>query len=249
MENLKIVKDNDTWTLPENAWIGDLPFSVRGNYQNRACQHGGVNTGDGKIDSRKIEITIYVDAETGPRYFAALDFIKSKLYREDMKLYIAESRYVNLDALNSFSEENITGYMNRRCFVKATYHCTDPFWYGAEESVNTFAISGSPQTVTLRNDGNIETPLIVTVTADSVAVPEIKITNITTGRAMYYKDPQMAVGASVVINAETGSVLRNGGNSINAFRGTFPTIAPGENELSVESAACALGIAYRPRWL
>ena len=201
------------------------------------------------IDSRKVEITVYVDAETGPRYFAALDFIKQKMYRRNMKLYISESRYINLDALDSFSEENITGFMNRRCFVKATYVCTDPFWYSAQEAVITAAITDSPQTVTIRNDGNVETPLIVTVTADSEPVPEIKIANETTGRTMYYKDPQMAVGSSVVIDAVAGSVLRNGVNSINAFRGMFPTIMPGNNVLSFEGADCALGITYRPRWL
>lgn len=249
MENLKITKGADAWTLPENSWVSDLTGTVRSHYQDRACQHGAVNTGDGKLDKRKIEVTIYVDEETEPRYFSALDFIKGKLYRTDMQLYISESRYINLDALSSYSEETVTGFANRRCFVKAMFICADPLWYSVQQTAVNVDVSTNPQSITLRNMGNIETPFVLTLTADSVAVPEIKLTNTETGAITYYKDPQMAVGSSVVIDSAAGTVKRNGSNSINAFRGVFPTIMPGDNVFTIESAACAFSAAYRPRWL
>ena len=105
MENLRLVKGVDDWTIPDDAWISGVPFTVRRKESDRACQHGTVDTGDGKIDSRTVNLTIYVSEETQAGYLAAVDAIKKRLYRRDQKLYVTPSRYINLSSLYSFKEE------------------------------------------------------------------------------------------------------------------------------------------------
>ena len=113
MESLRLVKNSDEWILPDDSWIIGVPFTVRRKESDRACQHGTVDTGDGKINSRTVDLTIYVSEETQVGYFAAVDAIKKRLYRRDQKLYVTPSRYINLSSLYSFKEEFITGFANR----------------------------------------------------------------------------------------------------------------------------------------
>lgn len=249
MENLKIVKGSDTWTLPDNAWIKGLEADVRTKQTARANQHGKIETGDGKIDGRTLELTIFVDEASAAAYHAAVDSIKAKLYRNDQQLYVSlTNRYINLARLDKIKDEILTGFAFRRAFIVASFRCNDPFWYSTTEATQAATISTNPQSIAVNNTGNVDTPAIIAVTA-ATAVPSIKITNAADGREMTYNDTSLTSGAVVVFDSASGTVKRDGTNTINNFGGTFLQLQPGSNTLTFEGAACELNVSYTPRWL
>lgn len=249
MENLKIVKGSDTWTLPDNAWIKGLEADVRTKQTARSNQHGKIETGDGKIDGRTLELTIFVDEISAVAYHAAVDAIKAKLYRADQQLYVSlTNRYINLARLDKLKDEMVEGFAFRRAFIVASFRCNDPFWYSTTAASQNETIAINPQSLAVINTGNVDTPAIITVTA-ATAVPSIKITNAADGREMTYSDPSLTDGAAVVFDSAAGTVKRDGTNTINNFGGTFMQLQPGNNTLTFEGAACELNVSYTPRWL
>ena len=249
MENLKIVKGSDTWTLPDNAWIKGLEADVRTKQTARSNQHGKIETGDGKIDGRTLELTVFVDEVSAAAYRAAVDSIMGKLYRVDQKLYVSTTdRYINLSRLDKTKEEFVIGFAFRRAFIVASFRCNDPFWYSTTAASQDETIATNPQSLAVINTGNVDAPTIITVTA-ATAVPSIKITNAADGREMTYSDPSLTGGAAVVFDSAAGTVKRDGTNTINNFGGTFMQLQPGSNTLTFEGAACELNVSYTPRWL
>jgi len=248
MESLRLVKGSDDWALPDNAWIDGVPFTVRRKESDRACQHGAVDTGDGKIEPRTVSLTILVNESSQALYFAAVDAIKRRLYRRSQKLYVTANRYINLTSLYSFKEEFIKGFANRRCWITAEFKCNDPFFYSDTPVVAEFAITESPHVFTVNNSSNVDTPAEITVTA-AAAVPAVQLTNTTNGRMSYYADPQLTGGASVIFDTANATVERDGSNTINAFSGTFIELETGDNVFSYEGAPCIIKVLYTPRWL
>lgn len=249
MENLKIVKGSDTWTLPDNAWIKGLEADIRTKQTARSNQHGKIETGDGKIDGRVLELTIFVDEVSAAAYHAAVDAIKAKLYRNDQQLYVSlTNRYINLARLDKIKDEMEVGFAFRRAFIVASFRCNDPFWYSTTEATQAATMSTNPQSITVNNTGNVDTPAVISVTA-ATAVPTLKIKNLTDGREMTYSDPNLTGGAVVVFDSAAGTVKRDETNTINNFGGTFMQLQPGSNQLTVESAACSIAINHTPRWL
>lgn len=249
MENLRLVKDSDVWALPENAWISGVPFTVRRNEEARALQHGTIDTGDGKVEGRTVELTVMVKEKTAAAYFASMDEIKRRLYRREMKLYVTGSRYINLTSLYQFKEEFEEGFANRCSSVEAEFKCDDPFFYDDSDVSVSAAVAEPPMTLTVGNVGNVDTPPIITVTATG-ALPSVKITNAANGRMCVYQDPQLIAGQVLTINTAVATVERSGTNTINAFSGTFHQLEVGENVFAIEcNPACTVVISYTPRWL
>jgi phage-related protein len=249
VENLKIVKGSDTWTLPDNAWIKGLEADIRTKQTARSNQHGKIETGDGKVDGRVLELTIFVDEASAALYHAAVDAIKAKLYRTDQKLYVSlTNRYINLARLDKIKDEMEVGFAFRRAFITASFRCNDPFWYSTTAASQDETITTNPQSLAVINTGNVDAPAVITVTA-ATAVPSIKITNAADGREMTYNDTSLTGGAEVVFDSAAGTVKRDGTNTINNFGGTFLQLQPGSNTLTFEGAACELNVSYTPRWL
>lgn len=243
MEYLKITKGSDYWILPDNAWISGVPFTVRRKENARALQHGVIDTGDGKVSGRTVELTVIVNENSSAAYFAMMDKVKRWLYKRDLRLYVTLNRYINLTMLYQFKEEFIPGLTNRCSSVKAEFKCDDPFFY--DDDVKS--VTGT-DVLTVNNIGNVDAPPVITATA-SGAVPSVKITNAANGRMCAYQDPQFITGKTLVIDTAQAKVERDGVNTINAFSGTFHSLEVGNNVFTVEAADCAIKISYTPRWL
>lgn len=243
MEFLRIVKDGDSWTLPDNSWISGVPFTVRRKENARALQHGVIDSGDGKVSGRTVELTMIVREETASTYFSAMDEIKRRMYRRNQKLYVTQSRYINLTSLYQFKEEFMPGLANRCSSVSAEFKCGDPFFYD-DEVRNVMGTD----VLTVNNIGNVDATPVITITATGAA-PSIKITNAANGRVCVYQDPQLIAGKVLVIDTAQAKVERDGVNTINAFSGTFQILEVGANEFTVEAVNCTVKISYTPRWL
>lgn len=248
MEHLRLVRGSDEWALPDNAWISGVPFTVRRKENARALQHGTIDSGDGKINGRTVELTIIVDEPTTDTYFATMNEIKGRLYRREQKLYVNKTRYINLTSLYQVKEEFVPGLSNRCCKLTAEFKADDPFYYEDTPRSITQVISASPSTVTVNNIGNVDAPPIITIIATGV-LPSIKITNKTNGRVCLYKDPQMIAGQTLVIDTALATAKRNGINTINNMSGAFHVLERGINVFEIECAPyCAVRISYIPRW-
>lgn len=249
MEYLRLVKDSDEWVLPDNAWISGVPFTVRRKENARALQHGVIDSGDGKVGGRTVELTVIVNESTSAAYFSTMDEIKRRLYRRDMRLYVTESRYINLTSLYQYKEEFAAALTNRCSTVSAEFKCGDPFFYDDNPVSETIVVSETPSTLVIDNIGNVDTPPIITVEATGI-VPSIKITNNANGRVSLYKDPQLVAGQMLVIDTALSTVRRNQTNTINNYLGAFHILEPGENEFEIDcEPACTVTISYTPRWL
>lgn len=97
------------------------------------------------------------------------------------------------------------------------------------------------QTVTL--DSTADTPVILTLTATSTNPVSIK------GFGEEIVISGLAVGQTIVINGETGSIKIGAANAYDKYDSwSFPFLKPGNNAIIV-SPAVALTIVYKPRWL
>lgn len=249
MEHLKLVKGTDVWTLPDNSWISGVPFTTRRKETARALQHGVMNSGDGKIDGRTVELSIIVNETTSAAYFTAMDEIKRRLYRRDMRLYVTKNRYINLASLYQLKEDFFPALTNRCSAISAEFKADDPFFYNDADQSAEITVAEPPAALTVSNISNIDTPPVITVTATG-AIPYIKITNAANGRMCVYQDPQLIAGQALVIDTAAATVRRNGTNTINAFSGTFPQLETGENVFTIEcNPACTVSAAYTPRWM
>lgn len=248
MEHLRLVKGSDEWVLPDNAWISGIPFTVRRKENARALQHGTIDSGDGKINGRTVELTIIVDEPTTDDYFAKMSEIKGRLYRREQKLYVTETRYINLTSLYQIKEEFVPGLSNRCCKLNAEFKADDPFYYDDTPVSETLVVSASPATLTVNNIGNVDTPPIITIVAAGV-LPSIKISNSSNGRGCLYKDPQMIAGQTLVIDTALATVARSSVNALNNLWGAFHVLERGTNVFWIEcEPACTITITYTPRW-
>lgn len=255
MEHLRLVIGSVEWVFPDNAWITGWALNVRRKENARALQHGIIDSGDGKINGRTVEVTLIVDESTTEDYYAMLDSIKRWFYRRNQRLYVTQYRYINITSLYQLKEEFYPGLANRCAKVVAEFKCDDPFLYDDDGYAQIVSVTPTSDTtnVEVLNKGTAEISPVITVVATG-PVPFIKITNTTNGRVCLYKDPQMTTGQTLVINGAQATVERNGVNTINNFTGAFQILEAnvnwGVNELEIECApACTITISYVSRWL
>lgn len=245
---MKVVYGGTTYTFPTYTGLTGLSFDVRNNEVKRAFTHGSIDNGDGKIESRIVEIESFVEADTESAYKTALNAIKAAVYRRDYKLYLTDDQYINVTALDKWKETYIKGFRNKG-FATMAFRCTDPFFYALTPTSATQSASTDPFQFTITNPGTVDTPLSVTFIPTTEA-HDIKLTNTTDGgRAFEYNDTLLTSPAEATINAATGTVYRGSSNSINAFVGTFLKLLPGDNVLQYEGDPCSIVTAFTARYL
>ena len=245
---MKVVYGSTTYTFPTYTGLTGLSFDVRNNEVKRAFTHGSIDNGDGKIESRIVEIESFVEADTESAYITALNAIKAAVYRRDYKLYLNDEQYINVTALDKWKETYINGFRNKG-FATMAFRCCDPFFYALTQTSAVQAASASPFQFTVNNPGTVDTPLTVTF-SPAAAAADIKLTNVTDGgRAFTYKDTLLISPAETTVNGATGTVYRGSSNSINAFTGTFLKLLPGDNVLKYEGAAGNITTAFTARYL
>ena len=245
---MKIIYGGTTWNFPTLSRVKKRSYDVRNNEVKRAFSHGAIENGDGKIESRIIEVESLLDAASESAFLTLADAIHAAVYRRDYKLFLEDTRYINVSALDKFNQEYSDGYITR-AKVTMAFRCCDPFFYALTQTSAVQAASASPFQFTVNNPGTVDTPLTVTF-SPAAAAADIKLTNVTDGgRAFTYKDTLLISPAETTVNGATGTVYRGSSNSINAFTGTFLKLLPGDNVLKYEGAAGNITTAFTARYL
>lgn len=243
---MKLVKGGVAYILPSLSSLEKKEFNVRSKAVDKAAQHGGVLSGDGKIDSRTIAVeAMIMDGD----YQAQVDELMRYAYRRDQRLYISDTRYVNVACLTKCQESFYDGYYQERGKFNLAFLAIDPFFYSDVPNVSTITVATSPKQITINNPGNVDTPAKITIIATAAATAITLINQTDSNRRMDYADPQMIAGQVLGINTVTGAVERGGVNTINNFSGTFLSLLPGDNVLEYTGGACTFQVDFTARWL
>lgn len=123
------------------------------------------------------------------------------------------------------------------------FKCDDPFIYAVQEKTVEWVSDGVSST-SLLNYGTYETPIVITVTADST-VSDFTLT--LNGIDMTFTGT-LNEGDSLVIDTGEMTYKLNGENAIQYWTGDFPMLQKGINTLSA-SESLNLSIVYRERWI
>lgn len=221
----------------------------------RAMQHGSVGAGDGKFDFRTVDISVYLEGSSITDYQTKADALKGAAARAD-KLFLTDSRYIKVDGLHKVKTAWLPGFYLVRANVTLTMKCYDPFWYDTTAGTDTEEIeaagtSEAPHTWTITNDGNIDVPVVLTITATG-AVPSLSLKNVTdNGRLLAYADANFTAGKILIISplVAGGSVTLNGANTINNFAGLFMRLLPGANVFEYVGAPCTIEASWPVGWI
>lgn len=246
---MKLVKGSTTYTFPTYSSC-ESDTEVRCDDSEKAFSHGAVMTGDGKIDARDVTVEVeLIDCTSVSDYRTALDTLKQAAYRQDQKLYLDDDRYINIKSLKKISEEFHEGFYRVKATVKLMFYCPDPFFYAASASSKVVAITESPQTFTVSNGGNLDTPPIITI-EPSATNSVLSLVNTTdNSRTFSYSDASFGDGDALTIDSKDGTIDRDGVNVLNNVGGTFLTLLAGDNEITYTGPLGTITFDYTRRWL
>lgn len=220
----------------------------------RALQHGSISTGDGKFDFRTVDVDIFIDGTNKADYFAKSDAVKRALSIPGQRLYITDSRYINVDGLHKIKTAWKSGFYLVRADLTATLKCYDPFWYDETQGVVSVAIASeapadAPFGFTVNNPGSADVPVTINIkAADTCSL--VSLTNTSDqGRRFIYTDAQFTAGKTLSVSSVAGTVTLEGANSINNLTGLFPRLLPGDNNFEYVGHACEMEFVFPVGWL
>ena len=252
-ERLIVQKNGSSIIIPYAYTItDDGKIAWRTQEKEKTFAHGSTTYGDGKVDARKIKLSVYVKGKTQAEYEQKFNGLLSNFAGSDYTLICGrEDRVYKVAAMTATAQRYLKGFKQRWSDVDLTLLLADPFRYASNPTVITQNYS-SDQTdaeITFNNPSSVDVPLIWTFTPPAGGtVPSITITHVESGQSFTLKDTLLTNPAVAVVNAETGTVRRDTGNSLNTFAGIFLHALPGSNTYKYTGAACKVDITYTARW-
>ena len=252
-ERLIVYRNGSNIIIPYAYTItDDGKVSWRKQEKEKAFAHGSTPYGDGKVDARKIKLSVYVKGETQAEYDQKYNELLSNFAGSDYILTCGrEDRVYKVAAMTVTSQRYLKGFKQRWSDVDLTLLLADPFRYASSPTVITqnYDADQTDAEITFNNPSSVDVPLIWTFTPPvGGTVPSISITHVESGQSFALKDTLLTNPAVAVVNAEVGTVRRDTGNSLNTFSGVFLHALPGSNIFKYTGAACKVDIAFTARW-
>lgn len=247
---MKLVKNSVVYELPTLTKVSSFDFDFRTGTEDKALQHGGVFTGDGKAEVRTLELEIGIyNLGTRTDYRNLVDKIKLYASRRGQRFYRDDDRYINIECLKSVQEDFEDGYHGIKGTLTLDFICIDPFEYSTSAIKGSENVTESPHEFTINNPGTADTPLKLTITANANN-PAVTLVNETdNNRTFGYQDTGFTAGKVVVIDSAEGIVTRDTTNTINDMGGTFINLLPGGNVIKYTGAVAVIAYEFTPRWL
>lgn len=246
---MKLVKGSSTYTFPTYS-LCESDAEVRCDDSEKAFSHGSIMTGDGKIDARDVTVEVeLIDCTSEATYRTAIDALKLAAYRQDQKLYLDDDRYINVKSLKKISEEFYDGYYRVRAKVKLVFFCPDPFFYATTGTTQEVEIIESPQSFTVNNTGNLDSPPIITIAPTATNSVLSLVNTSDNSRTFSYSDASLGDGDTLVIDSTDGTVERDGTNVLNNVSGTFLQLLAGNNVITYTGPLGTITVDYVQRWL
>jgi len=230
----------------------DGKVTWRKQEKEKAFAHGSAAYGDGKVDARKIKISVYVKGSTQVDYDEKYNTLLANFSGSDYTLTCGrEDRVYKVAALTAAAQRYLKGFKQRLSDVDLTLLLADPFRYASTQTLisTDYTAAQSEAIISVNNTSAVDVPLIWTFTPPvGATVADIAVSHMESGQSFTLKDTLLTNPAVAVINAENGTVRRDTGNSLNTFSGMFLHALPGANTFKYSGAACKVGIAFTERW-
>lgn len=243
------------YTFPTYSALSGESLQSRMSESPKVLAHGSLPTGDNKFDFRTVDVEVYVEGANQADYISKSDELKRYLAGAGQRLYITDTRYINVDGLYKIKTDWLPGYYFERANITATLKAYNPFFYDDEDgsediTVASEATAEAPYQFAITNPGNVDVPVVLTITAAD-AVPSLTLKNVTDNRLIAYADANFTAGKVLLISplVAGGSVTLNGANTINNFSGVWLRLLPGDNDFEYVGGACAINALFPVGWL
>ncbi len=242
------------YSFPQDRFsLDQLPWMRRYSEVERAYQHGSVVTSDDKIQSRPGRIWGTINYSTRAAFRAALEQLRGACYIEDPTLH-ADAFWPDRYIIIKVKGMDGVYYPNLMAGeVEVIFQAIDPFWYSDILSSVTTVLTSQPQNITITNNGQAETPPIITYTAGADQM-RVRLRNNSDGNRELDYQATLELNNVLIMNAESGAVTLDGTTHIEKLTGAWWNLVVGANVIRVGitgalGAASTLVIQYRERYL
>lgn len=195
-------------------------------------RHGQYDYGALRWEERPLRIECVLERRIERaelREIAAALSVKSelRLWNEPDKFYVAEL----------YDPSELTDYFDE-CMREFTLQFVcEPFAYSKE-----YALQSTSGVMSLRNDGTVESPCVIELTAPGESVSVM-------AGAQSFSVSGLTAGQLVRGNSEDYTCTVDGENALHLMEGDFIMIPPRSNFTLSADPPCALTLRYRKRWL
>lgn len=253
VSDLEIIKNSNTYILPVGWALSEAgSYDFRLQLTDRTFAHGATPYGDGKLKGRTIQVEFSMQGSTEEEHDTMVNLAYQQFAQTDYVLRCGRiDRRFKVSGISKLKQSYEKGYKQRYSNITVSLLLADPFRYASSPTVITqnYAADQTDAEITFNNPSSVDVPLIWTFTPPAGGtVPSISITHVESGQSFTLKDTLLTNPAVAVVNAETGTVRRDTGNSLNTFAGIFLHALPGYNTFKYTGAACKVDITYTARW-
>jgi len=240
--------DGNAYNFPPQFWIRSDGWTSRSNTQANVYYPGRSEYGDGLPDSRNLSISgiLYSDSE------ANMETAKrslEKACRKGGSLSISDdvvSRFLEVDKTLNFDFSYIKYPIIAQ--VNISFDVLFPYWQAVTESSDINVMSGSGTiSVTNNGDDTVLTRVQIDNAADNAS---LSLVNLSFGSASTdYTDVGFLNGDQLIIDAENGTVKKNGLDVIENFDPPWLRLVPDVNTINYVGSAATVTIYYRELYL
>lgn len=253
ISDLLITKNGTSYALPAYWALSDaLKLEFGNKLSDKAFAHGGAMYGDGKVKGKTIVVEFSLYGASEEEHDAAMNLAYERFAQSDYLLTCGRvDRAFKIAGISKITADYETGFKQRYSNVKVSLLLEDPFRYATSPTVATinYTAEQTESEIIINNPSSVDVPLIWTFTPpENGTVPSIIIFHVESGQQFTLSDTLLTAPAVAVVNAETGTVRRDTGNSLNTFAGIFLHALPGKNTFQYTGAACSAQVAYTARW-
>lgn len=232
--------DIDTFGVEESSRVEQVPIPRRHGLLSDVGYRSGLI----------IKIGGLVAEDLGDDARAKINLIKNAISNGRQILTLYSDRQIEVQK-SYFSYEYEEGDL-RRIRWSAELLSDDFGFSSVNQTESEKTISASPQTDTFDNNGNVETPIVIRITAGSNDISSgLRIDNLTTGH-YFTINTVIAAGTYIEINTDTLSVVDGSGNNKVSFFGQdFFKLDPGTNSIKWTGTATGspkLKLTYRDKY-
>lgn len=187
----------------------------------------------------KVYGTTYTNARTN---FDA--FVKACCFKE-RDLYLYDDRF-NRGYLQTIDHEYIAAL--RVIKFTAKFICQNPFTHYLQRYRTQQAISSSPTSFNVTNNGNVRIRPDIRFVAGGSDITDLTLENLTTGQTFSFSD-DVSAGETLQVDCQNLRVENNAVDSLSAFVGDFLYLEPGTNVFKFTGSNCTIKVDTWDNWL
>jgi phage-related protein len=201
----------------------------------------------GKFKAKQIIIQGSIRANNKDDLITARNSLRASILNKTENLFMYQDRYIEC-RVSKYADDFQIGSGLTALNFSITFQSTTPFYqYDLERDEVVTITTGGSTIFEYFDNGNVETPLKVSVTAPAGGISNnLSFENLTMQRSFTFSgniagNDRLEVDARVVPN----TVINGVSNGIANFSGEFPRMTPGANLFSV---ATEVGAQIRLQW-